>query len=385
MKKIRYTLLASCLFALCGCGTTDVWKDWEDQGTMNEETRLRPSEVKKLLCAADGWKLSYEGVDFYLQFDENGNVITNTNEKILRPELEAQYHLDFKGEQTVLLTLAGNTSLQYLKNNQESTFLISSYASDLIAATGQAHGLTMNLSPVTTADLAANRETKAAILHRVEALENISCGAIREKGGDILAYYTLSSDNDNNWSMQLTDIADGKVVHTNHALVLNVEDDRLGVVTAPGLDIKGHALKSITYDYDGATQPVIGNASLVFDFNAGASWTDAYMGNWNTHIIDAKASSLDLSLMPESQLEMDNRSPRNLVICPGSISDEDAGKWHYVFFELNAAANNGNSCVLFRNTAITTPFGGYGNDVNLAKEQFKPLIDLLFCESGLWV
>ena len=82
MKKIRYTLLASCLFALCGCGTTDVWKDWEDQGTMNEETRLRPSEVKKLLCAADGWKLSYEGVDFYLQFDENGNVITNTNEKI---------------------------------------------------------------------------------------------------------------------------------------------------------------------------------------------------------------------------------------------------------------------------------------------------------------
>lgn len=333
----------------------------------------------------DGWKLSYEGVDFYLQFDENGNVITNTNEKILRPELEAQYHLDFKGEQTVLLTLAGNTSLQYLKNNQESTFLISSYASDLIAATGQAHGLTMNLSPVTTADLAANRETKAAILHRVEALENISCGAIREKGGDILAYYTLSSDNDNNWSMQLTDIADGKVVHTNHALVLNVEDDRLGVVTAPGLDIKGHALKSITYDYDGATQPVIGNASLVFDFNAGASWTDAYMGNWNTHIIDAKASSLDLSLMPESQLEMDNRSPRNLVICPGSISDEDAGKWHYVFFELNAAANNGNSCVLFRNTAITTPFGGYGNDVNLAKEQFKPLIDLLFCESGLWV
>lgn len=66
MKKIRYTLLASCLFALCGCGTTDVWKDWEDQGTMNEETRLRPSEVKKLLCAADGWKLSYEGVDFYL-------------------------------------------------------------------------------------------------------------------------------------------------------------------------------------------------------------------------------------------------------------------------------------------------------------------------------
>lgn len=259
MKKIRYTLLASCLFALCGCGTTDVWKDWEDQGTMNEETRLRPSEVKKLLCAADGWKLSYEGVDFYLQFDENGNVITNTNEKILRPELEAQYHLDFKGEQTVLLTLAGNTSLQYLKNNQESTFLISSYASDLIAATGQAHGLTMNLSPVTTADLAANRETKAAILHRVEALENISCGAIREKGGDILAYYTLSSDNDNNWSMQLTDIADGKVVHTNHALVLNVEDDRLGVVTAPGLDIKGHALKSITYDYDGATQPVIGN------------------------------------------------------------------------------------------------------------------------------
>ena len=382
MKKIRYTLLASCLFALCGCGTTDVWKDWENQGTMNEETRLRPSEVKKLLCSADGWKMNYEGVDFYFQFDENGNVITNTNEKILRPEIEAQYHLDFKGEQTVLLTLAGNTSLQYLKENQESTFLISNYADNAITAQGQAHGLAMNLSPVTSADLAANREAKAAVLHRVEALERISCGAIRKQGGDILAYYTLSSDNDNNWSIQLTDIVDGKVTRTNHALTLNVEDNRLGVVTAPELEIQGHALESITYDYDGATQPVIGNADLAFDFNAGASWVDAYMGNWNTHIIDAKASCLDLSLMPESQLEMDNRSPRNLVICPGSISDTD--KWHYVFFELNASANGSNSCVVFKNTAINTPFGGYGNDVNLAKEQFKPLLDLLFCESGLW-
>lgn len=383
MKKIRYTLLASCLFALCGCGTTDVWKDWENQGTMNEETRLRPSEVKKLLCSADGWKMNYEGVDFYFQFDENGNVITNTNEKILRPEIEAQYHLDFKGEQTVLLTLAGNTSLQYLKENQESTFLISNYADNAITAQGQAHGLAMNLSPVTSADLAANREAKAAVLHRVEALESISCGAIRKQGGDILAYYTLSSDNDNNWSIQLTDIVDGKVTRANHALTLNVEDNRLGVVTAPGLEIQGHALESITYDYDGATQPVIGNADLAFDFNAGTSWVDAYMGNWNTHIIDAKASCLDLSLMPESQLEMDNRSPRNLVICPGSISDTD--KWHYVFFELNASANGSNSCIVFKNTAINTPFGGYGNDVNLAKEQFKPLLDLLFCESGLWV
>lgn len=382
MKKIKYTLLASCLFALCGCGTTDVWKDWENQGTMNEETRLRPSEVKKLLCSADGWKMNYEGVDFYFQFDENGNVITNTNEKILRPEIEAQYHLDFKGEQTVLLTLAGNTSLQYLKENQESTFLISNYADNAITAQGQAHGLAINLSPVTSADLAANREAKAAVLHRVEALESISCGAIRKQGGDILAYYTLSSDNDNNWSIQLTDIVDGKVTRTNHALTLNVENNRLGVVTAPGLEIQGNALESITYDYDGATQPVIGNADLAFDFNAGASWVDAYIGNWNTHIIDAKASCLDLSLMPESQLEMDNRSPRNLVICPGSISDTD--KWHYVFFELNASANGNNSCVVFKNTAISTPFGGYGNDVNLAKEQFKPLLDLLFCESGLW-
>ena len=46
MKKYTYILMALCL-TLSGCGMTDVWKDWENEGQMSDD-RLRPSEVKTL-------------------------------------------------------------------------------------------------------------------------------------------------------------------------------------------------------------------------------------------------------------------------------------------------------------------------------------------------
>lgn len=381
MKRLKYTLIASCLFALCGCGTTDVWKEWENEGAMNEETRLRPSEVKEILCAADGWKMSYEGVDFYLQFDRNGNVVTNTNEKILRPEVKTEYHLDFQGERTVLLTLSGNSSLQYLSEHREGTFLITEYAADRITAHGQENGLPMNLSAVSAADIQANIDLKQDALRRIAGLESISCGALRVKDGDLLAYYTLSSDNDNHWSMHVTTIADGKPVRTSYAVDLDISNDTHGVASLPGLEIEGYAPQSITYDYDDASRVSLGNSDLVLDFGAAADWVEKYNNNWGTHVVDRDHIGLDLSMMPAAQIEFDDRGPRNMVICPGSV---EAGQWHYVFYEQAATANNATCCVVLRNTAVNLPFGGYGNDINLANENFSPLLDLCYAEGGVW-
>ena len=176
MKKYTYILLALCL-TLSGCGMTDVWKDWENEGKMSDN-RLRPSEVKALLCSADGWKMSYEGTDFYLQFDKNGTVTMNTDKTILKSEVVTDYHLNYQGEKIVLLTLAGGGALQYLKANQETTLVITSYSDSQIVATGQANEGKMDLASTTNAVMEANKEQKKDALRKLEGLENMASGAL---------------------------------------------------------------------------------------------------------------------------------------------------------------------------------------------------------------
>ena len=79
MKKLIYIMLSLCCLVFYSCGMTEPWKDWEHEGDMSAD-RLRPSEVKELLCAADGWKMIYQGVTFYFQFDEEGNRLVQNTE-----------------------------------------------------------------------------------------------------------------------------------------------------------------------------------------------------------------------------------------------------------------------------------------------------------------
>lgn len=379
MKKIKYIFPVLCIASLCSCGTTDVWKDWENQGNMDETSRLRPSEVKKILCSKDGWKMNYEGVDFYLQFDENGGVITNTNEKILRPEIATGYHLDFEGEKVVLLTITGNSSLQYLKSNQESTFRITDYSENSITAKGSDFGISMNLSPVSASDIETVKSTKEAILKKVEAIDGFNCGGIRLADGGIVAYYTLSADNDNKWSVELVTVSDRNVNRTEYPLTLNIEGEK-GVLEADGIEIAGYPLVNITYDYGNSSAPVIGNEDLVFDSAAASDWADMYLSSWNTHLIDAQGSSAGVSSVPSTQLEMDDRNPRNMVICPN-----DDNEWWYVFYEISTYVDGKTNTVHFSNTSVYLPFGGDNSGIAKTQEQFKPLLDVFFGDEGLWV
>ena len=86
MKKLIYIMLSLCCLVFYSCGMTEPWKDWEHEGDMSAD-RLRPSEVKELLCAADGWKMIYQGVTFYFQFDEEGNVASDSDETLLKNEV----------------------------------------------------------------------------------------------------------------------------------------------------------------------------------------------------------------------------------------------------------------------------------------------------------
>lgn len=67
MKNIAKTLMMSFCAVLAGCGMTDPWEEWSDEGQFPED-RMVPSEVKAALCAADGWKMTYNNVNFYYAF-----------------------------------------------------------------------------------------------------------------------------------------------------------------------------------------------------------------------------------------------------------------------------------------------------------------------------
>lgn len=60
----------------------------------------------------------YQGVTFYFQFDEEGNVASDSDETLLKNEVGTDYSLDFQGEKAVLLTLLNGGMLQYLNETR---------------------------------------------------------------------------------------------------------------------------------------------------------------------------------------------------------------------------------------------------------------------------
>lgn len=383
MKTVKYILTGLCLLSLSSCGTTDPWKDWMDEGNMDESTRLRPSEVKKVLCSKDGWKMNYGGVDFYIQFFTDGTCKTNSDETILRPEVETNYHLDYDGPAKVILTLEGNSSLQYLEDNVESVLVITDYTESTITAAGLNHDKPMILAPTTVQEIEKNEKTKESILAKVRALESFGSAAVSTADGDFLAYFTLSADNNNNWSINVLDLVNGTPAYTSHPLTLNVEDDTYGIADAGDLEIKGVKLGAIKYSYDGTSAPSLTSDQVKFGGETASRWVSQYGDGWKTHKIDMASSCAEfaeISGAKSCQIEMDDRSPRNIVFCPPSDN-----YWWYVFFELNVSADDSKNIVKFNNTAKNLPFGGYGDDVAHCEEYYKPLINTLFSSKGLWI
>lgn len=125
MKTVKTLLMTFCL-ALAGCGMTDPWEQYEHQGDFTD--RLLPSDTEKALCAAYGWKMTYQNTDFYFRFSEDGTVVFNSN--MFEEETSATYHLDWDDPMEVKVIMAGGGHLSYLSNNEFGETLIVTSVSD---------------------------------------------------------------------------------------------------------------------------------------------------------------------------------------------------------------------------------------------------------------
>lgn len=389
MKKLTYIMLSLCCFALYSCGMTEPWKDWENEGNMSED-RLRPSEVKDLLCTAGGWKMAYEGVTFYFQFSEDGAVTSDSDESLLKNAVGTDYSLDFQGEKVVLLTLQNGGMLQYLEENQENTFVITGYSDSQITATGQVNGKTMILNSVTTADLQQAKERKRLAIiayNKAQSMEllktDLSNGVLRNVSTNkFVAHYSISCNDGENWMIKISSL-DGKVLkHTEYDMAINTDDDVKATLSINGLTINGMAVNALYYKYDTGDLST-DNSTLKVDLNKSSDMLKTYTSSWKTHIVDRDYISGKLTGLL-TQIEFDDRSPRNIIVCPGSTS---AGQWHYVGFVINSTSNDTTGCVYFANTGINYILGSYGDDAGVVRSipSYSAFLNFCFSENGFWM
>lgn len=390
MKKLVYNIavLAVCL-AFHGCGMTDVWKEWEDQGNMSED-RLLPSEVKSVLCSVGTWKMTYEGTDFYFQFTEDGSVTSDSDETILQSGIETDYYLDYDGEDIVLLTIDGGGLMAYLDENSEETLAITSYSTTQIVATGQDNGVEMILTPTTTTEIEeANEDKRLAIIayNKAQSLEllktTLSNGIFRNSSTEsFVAHYQISCDDSDNWSVKISYIEDNAVTHTEYAMTLDTSGDESAVLSiTDGADANGSTVNAIYYGYDSGDVST-DNASLTIDLNKSSDMADMYTNSWTTHIVDRDNIYSDFADL-QTQVEFDDRSPRNIIVCPGSINDN---YWHYVGFTVSASSDDTTGCMYLENTAINYILGNYGDDAGLVRSiaNYAAFLEFCFSEDGLW-
>jgi len=386
MKKYTFILFVLSL-AFTSCSTTDVWKKWENEGTMSEN-RLRPSEVKKLLYSTEVWKMDYENTEFYFQFSEGGAVITDSDASILKNQVDTDYYLDYKGENTVLLTIVGKGIMQYLTNDSEEVLEITQYSSSQITAHGQNNSEDMVLVPSTISELNAVQEVKRKAIidyNKQQSLQllkaSYSNGIIRNANSNVMAHYSIICDDDDNWSVTISCIVDNVLTHNKYDLSLNIDsDEKASLNFEDAVDLQGILLNNIFYNYDNG-ELTTDNSNLNIDLDKASSLIEFYnSGDWHTHKVDLINICTDLESLPAS-IEFDDRSPRNIVFCPN-----DTQQWFYTFFTPSLSSDDAlTNRIYFKNNGISNPYGGYGDDIAHVEDQFATFIDFIFSEDGLWM
>ena len=386
MKKLIYIMLSLCCLVFYSCGMTEPWKDWEHEGDMSAD-RLRPSEVKELLCAADGWKMIYQGVTFYFKFDEEGNVASDSDETLLKNEVGTDYSLDFQGEKAVLLTLLNGGMLQYLNENSETTFVITGYSDSQITAVGQTHGKEMILTPVSTAALQQAKERKRLAIiayNKAQAMDllkgELNNGVFRRSSSSFLAHYLIICDESNNWKVKISAIDNGVVKHTEYPMIIDTTNDENAVLTlGSNVTVDGISLNKLYYNYlNGEIET--DNANVVCDTRKASDIAAWYADGWKTHIVDQDEIHADFKGIFHSGVEFDDRNPRNLIACPWS------GMGSYIGFAVTMTADNATGRIFISLGEPYDLFGWNNNpaDYNRVQQDYSKFLSFCVSEDGFY-
>ena len=231
---VKIAMTALCII-LSGCGLTNPYEKWltDDQ----DQDRLRPSELKAVLCDVGTWVVDYDGTDVYFQFGTDWSL--SSDSEISQVATNSTYNLMSISPKEISLTLVGAGHFSYIESGADETYIVKEFSSSSISAVGKSSGKALTFVPGDEGALAAIAATKEALLVTVEICNSfVSAGfktaAVHNADGDFVCHFSINPEPR---TLQFDVIAEGELSHTTVGVEAN-EDGSLDFVSSITLDGK---------------------------------------------------------------------------------------------------------------------------------------------------
>lgn len=374
---IKIALTAVICLTLGGCGLTNPYEKWLDECQENPD-RIRPSEVKSVLCTVGTWKTDYEGTDVYFQFSRDGSV--SSDSEIQKLATHSTFNVMSVSSKVVSLTIIGGGHLAYVDSNAEETYFVDEYSETSITVKGKEGGETLVLVPAPSEEFEAINASKEALLATMAAANMFAeagygTSSVSDENG-FVCRFAISPEK---CSIRFDIIEGGKLSHkTNSIAVDDAGNLKLGApLTIGESTITGLALKGSNVKLEGAEELKVARNNV----------SRAYFlsGDYETHKInfidgvgDAVKYVVD-EIMPHDEwefIEFNERETRPLVFCPREGHEKD--RYWYVFFDSFSEENGPvvssefNDIIYMQESEGTMPFGDWGFDISKDVEKDYP-------------
>jgi len=383
--------MALCL-VLSSCGLTNPYEKW-----LKDENpdRLLPSELKALLCNVGTWVVDYDGTDVFFQFSTDWSLTSDS--EIPQVATNSTFNLMSLSAKEISLTLVGAGHLSYIEKTADETYIVTSFSSSAITATGKNSGKQLSFVPGDEDVLAELAASKEALLVTVEACNAfVSAGfktaAVHNADGDFVCRFSINPEPR---TIQFDVIADGELTHTSVTVAAD-EDSNLDFessITLDGITVTGLSSTGNGVAFKG------GNGLKVT--SNGATRNYFLGGDYKTHAFSLRHGRGDAAAYLYDELEshdewgdieLNEREKRPIVFCP----DNDKEKYWYTFFDIIEeekgvkVSAQYNDIIFIPKTAGYMPFGGWedgkGGEYDNAAEILNTLPRLmngLFHADGL--
>ncbi len=373
---VKIAMMALCL-VLGSCGQTKPYEKWLTDDPDNDPERLRPSELKSVLCEVGAWVVDYDGTDVYFQFGEDWSLTSDS--EIPEVATSSTYNLMALSAQTINLKLVGAGHLSYINNNVDESYVVSEFSKTAISATGKDSGKKLSFVPADPDALTALATAKEALQYTVDicnefAAAGFGTAAVHNADGDFVCRFAINAEPRN---IQFDVIAEGVLTHSVVSVAANEEGnlDFESPITLGGKTVTG-----LLSTNDGAA--LKGGDGLKVTSNA-PSRVYYLGGDYDIHALnlrDGRGSAVQYvydEIAPHDEwgdIELNNRETRPLVFCP----NDDKGRYWYTFFDSFSEETGANVSAQYNDIIIMTksegtmPFGCYqdenGDDINVAPE-----------------
>ena len=371
---VKIAMTALCVI-LSGCGLTNPYEKWltDDQ----DPDRLRPSELKAVLCDVGTWVVDYDGTDVYFQFGTDWSLTSDS--EISQVATNSTYNLMSISAKEISLTLVGAGHFSYIESGAEETYIVKEFSSSSISAVGKSSGKALTFVPGDKDALAAIAASKEALLVTVELCNDfVSAGfktaVAHNADGDFVCHFSINPEPR---TMQFDVIVDGELSHTTVGVEAN-EDGSLDFVSSITLD--GKEVSGLVSTSNGVAFK--GGDGLKVKSN-GDSRIYYLGGDYRTHAINLANDRGDAvqyvynEIIPHDEwgdIELNERATRPLVFCP----ENDKERYWYTFFdsfkeeEGPKVSAQYNDIIFMSKSDGYMPFGGWeddkGEEINNAPE-----------------